>query len=303
MTVPAKTHEVPGDGRLDISDTEFVQFQELIHRKAGIWLSSDKQPLLIARMWARMRELGLRTFHDYHRRVLEDGEAELVRVLDAITTNETSFFRDPRQFEFLEEKVLPLWATRARSRRVRVWCAGCSTGEEPYSIAMALRHRLPQSAGWDVKILATDLSSRALERARAGIFSLTKRDQVPERYLKKYMLRGHGAHDGKMAVMDEVRAMVQFARHNLIDEIWPLHGAVDLLFCRNVLIYFSRESREEAARRLAARVAPGGYLFLGHAESLRGMGTDLQPTIPAVYTRGERNMGRAQNRADARANG
>jgi chemotaxis protein methyltransferase CheR len=285
MTVPPWTQEASGNGRLDISDAEFKRFQELIHRTAGIWLSTEKQPLLIARLWGRMKELGLQSFNQYHRRVVEDGEAELVKVLDAVTTNETSFFRDPRQFEFLEEKVLPLWATRPRSRRVRVWCAGCSTGEEPYSIAMILRHRLPISAGWDVRILATDLSNRALERARAGIFPLTKRSQISERYLKKYMLRGRGAHEGEMAVMDEVRAMVQFTRHNLVDEIWPLHNTVDLLFCRNVLIYFSRESRERTSRRLAARVAPGGYLLLGHAESLRGMGIDLDPAIPAVYTR------------------
>lgn len=283
--MPPWTHEAFGNGRLDISDAEFKRFQELIHRTAGIWLSTEKQPLLIARLWGRMRELGLRSFNEYHRRVVEDGDAELVKVLDAVTTNETSFFRDPRQFEYLEEKVLPRWATRARSRRIRVWCAGCSTGEEPYSLAMLLYHKLPQSAGWDVKILATDVSSRALEGARAGIFPLTKRNQIPERYLRKYMLRGYGKHEGEMAVTDEVRAIVRFARHNLVDEIWPLHGTVDLLFCRNVLIYFSRESREHTSRRLAARVAPGGYLFLGHAESLRGMGIDLDPAIPAVYTR------------------
>jgi len=289
MIVPAWKHEAPGDGRLDISDAEFARFQQLIHRTAGIWLSAQKQPLLIARLSRRMRELGLSTFDEYHRRVLEDGEAELIRVLDAVTTNETSFFRDSRQFEYLEEKVLPLWATRARSRRVRVWCAGCSTGEEPYSVAMVLRHRLPAAQGWDVKILATDLSTRALMQAREGIFPISKRGQIPERYLKKFMLRGRDHREGEMAVMDEVRSMVTFARHNLIDQIWPLHGAVDLLFCRNVLIYFSRESREQAARRLAARVAPGGYLFLGHAESLRGMGADLKPAIPAVYTRPERD--------------
>ena len=192
-------------------------------------------------------------------------------MLDAICTNETHFFREPRHWEFLAERVFPAWRDEAdagrRPRRVRVWSAACSTGEEPYSLAMSLLTAFP--AGWALEVLATDLSTKILERAAAGVWPLAKAKEIPEPYLKAFMLKGFGAQEGLMRAGPEIRALVRFDRVNLIGDDWPPGPPFDLVFCRNVLIYFDRH-RRAVVDRLLDRLAPRGYLFLGHAESLGG---------------------------------
>jgi chemotaxis protein methyltransferase CheR len=161
-----------------ITNQEFALFQALIHREAGICLSPAKKTLLVGRLTRRLRDMGLNSFEAYYRRVVERGEEELARLLDCICTNETHFFREPPQFEFLELRGFPEWAARAasglRARRIRVWSAGCSTGEEPYSVAMTLWEHFPPADGWEIEILATDLSTRALEQARAAVWPIEK---------------------------------------------------------------------------------------------------------------------------------
>jgi chemotaxis protein methyltransferase CheR len=209
-------------------------------------------------------------------------------MLDRLVTNETRFFREPAQFAFLETEILPRWsaeaADRARPRRVRVWSAGCSTGQEPYSIAMTL---LAGLEGWDVEVLATDLSGRALRQAIAGVWPVEKAAEIPEQYLKTYMLRGVRSASGTMSASNAVRAVIRFQRLNLHDEL-PDLGTFDLIFCRNVLIYFDVASRTRAITRILGRLAPAGYLFLGHSESLLSSGLRLRPMAPSVYSRGSR---------------
>ena len=207
-----------------------------------------------------------------------------MRMLDCITTNETHFFREPHQFDFLRQAVLPAWEeaghSGGRPRRIRAWCAGCSTGEEPYSLAMTLLHHLP---GWAVEILATDLSTRVLEVARAGTWSADKAKEIPSPDLERYMLKGVRSQENKMKAGDELRSVIEFRRLNLNDdEDYPLGGRFDLVFCRNVLIYFSVESRMRVMRRLLSRLQPTGYLFVGHAETLGGM-SEVRGVIPTVY--------------------
>jgi len=269
---------------LAVSDRDFLRFQALIHREAGIWLAPVKKALLVGRLARRLRELGLVSYGDYFERVVED-EAEKIRMLDAICTNETHFFREPRHFEFLAERIFPAWRAEAdagrRPRRIRVWSAACSTGEEPYTIAMMLLSSFP--AGWDLEVLASDLSTKVLDRAAAGVWPLEKSKEIPEEHLKAFMLRGYGAQEGLMKAGPEIRGIVRFARVNLVGDDWPAGPPFDLVFCRNVLIYFERQAKITVVERLVDRLAPQGYLFLGHAESLGGFTTKARPVLPTVY--------------------
>jgi chemotaxis protein methyltransferase CheR len=279
---------LPADVHLkSITQKEFLNFQEFIYRTSGIWLSSAKTALLVGRLSKRLRLLGHKSFSEYFRVVNDDPE-ERTRMLDAISTNETRFFREPNQFEFLEQRVLPQWiaAAEARNRRrsVRVWSAGCSTGQEPFSLAMTLLYHLPASAGWDIEILATDLSTRVLETANSATWEFAKSHEIPEHYLKSFMLRGHGDQRGKMKAGPDVRSLIRFSQLNLNDDKYPVSGKFDLVFCRNVLIYFDLETRTRVVNRLLEHLVPDGFLFVGHAESLHTMAGALRRVVPTIYT-------------------
>jgi chemotaxis protein methyltransferase CheR len=269
-----------------LTEREFKGYQRLVYREAGIWLSPAKKALLVGRLSRRLRELGGLSFGAYLRRVEEDA-AERLRLLESLCTHETHFFRESQHFELLEREVLPRWRARGdtgsgEGRRVRVWSAGCSTGEEPFSLAMVLRHHLPAEEGWDIQILATDLSTRVLERARQALWPVQKAEEIPKRYLRAYMLRGVGGQEGRMKAGPELRALVRFQQVNLNDG-HGLVGRFDLVFCRNVLIYFDAASRARAMERLLGHLSPHGMLFLGHAESLSGHGGQVCTVMPTVY--------------------
>jgi chemotaxis protein methyltransferase CheR len=279
---PERAAAGPVSAIAGVSDRDFTRFQRLIHEEAGIWLAPVKKALLVGRLARRLRELGLVSYGDYYDVVVAD-EAERIRMLDAICTNETHFFREPRHFDFLADRVVPAWRAEAeagrRPRRVRVWSAACSTGEEPYTIAMTLLAGLP---GWEVEILASDLSTKVLARAEAAVWPLEKAKEIPEPYLKAYMLKGFGGQEGLMKAGPEIRSLVRFARVNLTHD-QPGLGTFDLVFCRNVLIYFDRDTKGQVVNRLLDRLAPHGYLFLGHAESLGGFTTRAKAVLPTVY--------------------
>ena len=269
-----------------ITEREFLRFQELIHRVSGIWLTYAKSALLVGRLSKRLRQLDLTTFSEYHRVVTTDSEEQNC-MLDAISTNETRFFREPGQFEFLRKRVFPQWQTDAakgaRDRRIRVWSAGCSTGQEPYSLAMVLCHDFPAAAGWEIEIVATDLSSRALAVARGATWESAACSQIPEPYLKAYMLKGCGRQEGRIKAGPEIRSVVKFLRLNLNESEYAVNGPFDLIFCRNVLIYFDRTDRDRIVRRMLSYLAPSGYLFVGHAESLHAMHDVVRSVITTVY--------------------
>jgi len=267
-----------------MSDREFRAFRDLVYRESGIHIADHKRELLTARLSRRIRTLGMVQFGQYLALVERESQ-ERVEMLDRLVTNETRFFREPSQFEFLETQIIPRWraeaAERGRTRRVRVWSAGCSTGQEPYSIAMTL---LAHLEGWDVEVLATDLSGRALRQAMAGVWPIEKAAEIPEKYLKAYMLRGVRSRSGRMSATDAMRAVIRFQRLNLHEDL-PELGTFDLIFCRNVLIYFDLASRTQAVARILSRLSPGGCLFLGHSESLLSSGLRLRPMAPSVYAR------------------
>jgi chemotaxis protein methyltransferase CheR len=271
-----------------MSDHEFNLYRKLVYDRAGIALNPSKKALLEARLGRRVRQLGMESFRAYYEYVTADRTGgEMVCLLDRVATNATHFFREPRQFQFVAQKLLPGWITQAhngeRPARVRTWSAGCSTGEEPYSLAMLLLDFLSPIAGWEVEIIGTDLSSRALESAKKAIWSIEKAKEIPEEYLKRYMLKGTGSQSGLMKAGPQLRSMVHFQHLNLNDGHSAIAGLFDLIFCRNVLIYFDAESRSRVIQTIIKHLGMPGYLFVGHAESLAGLSEQLQHVIPTVY--------------------
>ncbi len=274
---------------LGITQAEFSLLERLVYRESGIRLAEGKRSLVVARLRRRVEALGLRSFRRYCQHVEEDPtRRELVQLLDCITTNETRFFRVGGHFELLEQQACTRWREeareRARPKQVRIWSAACATGEEPYSIAMVLAAALPPALGWDLSVLGTDLSTRALEVARQGVWPVARADQIPQRFLKNYMLRGVKAQATTMAAGPEIRQLLAFQRLNLFTDVYPL-GPFDAIFCRNVLIYFDRESRRQVLERLVRHLVPGGLLFLGESENLQDPVLGLQREIPNVYRR------------------
>src|SRR5215467_11795321 len=270
----------------EISEKEFLRLRNFVHEEAGIWLSQAKTALLVGRLAKRLRHHGLKSFKQYYDLVINSPE-ERIQMLDALSTNETRFFREPQHFELLKEVIFPKWTEEAasgrRGRKIRVLSAGCSTGQEPYSLAMALLDRFPAAAGWEIEIIGTDLSTRALEIARSGVWPAAKADEIPPPYLKAFMLKGFSDQAGKMKAGPEIRSILRFFRMNLNEPAYPLTGKFEMVFCRNVLIYFDQQGRERVVRRLANFLSPDGYLFLGHAESLHTLSDHLRSVIPTVY--------------------
>jgi chemotaxis protein methyltransferase CheR len=268
-----------------LRNSDFAQLRRLVYREAGIHLSLHKQALVESRLGGRLRQLGLRSYRDYVLLVQEDAE-ERIQMLDRITTNETRFFREPHQFRFLEERLFPHWqaeaARGARRRSVRVWSAGCSTGEEPYSLAMSLLHHFPPASGWSLEVHATDLSTRALDAAFTGVYPVERSSEIPRSLLRRFVRRGTGAQEGSMRVVSQVRALVTFQRLN-INQPSQVPGPFDLVLCRNVLIYFDTASRRRAIEALVRQLVPGGHFLLGHSESLNGANTELRHVVPNVY--------------------
>jgi chemotaxis protein methyltransferase CheR len=237
--------------------------------------------MVYSRLARRVRRHGLASFADYLR-VVERGGAELQEFINSLTTNKTDFFREPHHFEYLRGAVLPRLAARG-PRRVRVWCAASSTGEEPYTLAMTLREACPPAAGWDVKVLASDIDTAVLAAAERGVYDADRAGGIPPALLRKYFLRGAGANRGKVSARPELRELLAFRRINLVDDPWPVRTRFDAIFCRNVAIYFDRDTQRRLFDRFAAHLEPGGYLFLGHSETLHGLTDRYAPTGGTVY--------------------
>jgi chemotaxis protein methyltransferase CheR len=269
----------------ELNQREFDQLSRLVYEKSGINLHQGKQELVRARLSKRLRETGLNTFQAYYDFVLrEDTGQELVALLDSISTNLTSFFREPAHFDYLRQEILPQMAERQGlgSRRLWVWCAGCSSGEEPYTIALCLLEGLPSLIGWDVKIVATDISTRTLETAQAGIYKAERVSTVPRELLSRYFQRGVKEWAGHYRVKPAVRRLVDFRRANLLEGP-PVAGQFEVIFCRNVMIYFDAPTQERVIGIFRNHLLPGGVLFIGHSESLARVKHNLRYLKPAVY--------------------
>lgn len=264
-----------------ITSQEYERFRGLIYTESGISLSDHKQTLLVSRLSKRLRELGLSTFSEYYDRVTEDptGE-EFTRMLDLISTNKTDFFREPKHFDFLRERILP---ELEGVKTIRVWSSACSTGEEPYSIAIALYEGVQNPAQWEFKILASDLSTRVLAKAASGIYDDERVQNVPADVVRRHFLRGRGDSAGLVKVKPHLAAIVRFRRLNLMDDRFPIKQPLDLIFCRNVMIYFDRPTQERLVNKFHDYLKPGGYLFIGHSESLQWVHHPFRSLAPTIY--------------------
>ena len=275
-------------GQFVITDREFHHFRALVLQQTGISLGDSKRQLVCSRLGKRLRHYGYSTFSQYYDHLVErdpDGE-ELVRMINAITTNKTDFFREAHHFEFIRSGILPGLVSDAGTgggRRLRVWSAGCSSGEEPYSIALMVMEGLPRPWAWDVKILASDIDTDMLAKGREGVYGEDRLATLPPDLRERYFLRGRGSREGLVCVRPEVKELVAFRRINLRDETWPIRTLFDWIFCRNVIIYFDRALQEGLVSRFVQLLKPGGYLFLGHSESLLGMRLGLKYVGNTVY--------------------
>lgn len=261
----------------------FDKFREIVYQKSGISLGEQKEALVSSRVSKRMRALGLTEYRDYIALVLNDRSGEeIVQLIDAISTNVTSFFREADHFDFLKQ-ALTKWEA-AGQRRFRIWSAASSSGEEPYSIAITLLDTL-QSKGVDARILGTDISTRVLEKCRAGVYEQDKTNSIPHGLRDKYFTRLRRNDTVLYEAKPALKNMALFRRLNLANTPYPMKGPLDVVFCRNVMIYFDNEVRSRLLKEIARLLKPGGYLMVGHTESLTGIACGLKTVKPSVYVK------------------
>jgi chemotaxis protein methyltransferase CheR len=269
----------------EVTDRDLAAIVRMVYEKSGITLHAGKRALVSARLQKRLRHRGLASFRDYVKLLQADvtGE-ELTAMLDAITTNHTSFFRESQHFEYLAKTVLlPL---HAGTRTILGWSAACATGEEAYTIALTAAELFGQDCRRRVRLLASDLSTRAVARASSGIYRADRVAELPRHLVLKYFQKAVGAPPGLLQIAAPVRQLIEFRRHNLLSPA-PPGPPFDFIFCRNAMIYFDRAAQQRVLDTLEARLARGGYLFISHSESLNGLRHGLTWVAPAVYRRGE----------------
>jgi chemotaxis protein methyltransferase CheR len=268
---------------IKLKKTQFNRISQLVGQLTGINLHQGKQELVRARLTKRLRALGLKSL-DAYMEYLEhdDPEGELVAMIEAMTTNKTSFFREPQHFAYLCRQIVP----GIRNRKIRVWSAGCSSGEEPYSTGIQLDEAIKDHNLWDTGILATDLSSRMIAHARKGIYDTSHLREVPPLLISKYFTCIETRPVRRYQVIEPLRRRVHFARLNLMGE-WPMKGPFDVIFCRNVMIYFDKVTQEQLVNRFWKLLKPGGHLFVGHSESLAGSPHKFRYVQPAIYMKND----------------
>lgn len=252
-----------------LTKSDFVHLCQMVDRHTGIQLAAGKEDMLYGRLSRRIRKLGLPSFKAYIELLEQDEESdEFNAFINSVTTNLTSFFRENHHFEFLKKKLLPeLMQRNSASRRIRIWSAGSSSGEEPYSIAMCVAETVP--SGWDVKILATDLDTEVLAHGEQGVYDIGRLDDMEPGRIHRWFMK-NPQQPGKVRVRPELQQLIHFRQLNLLRE-WPMKGPLDIIFCRNVIIYFDLPTKQKLMNRYADLLSPEGYLFLGHSEAMNNM--------------------------------
>lgn len=280
-----------------ITDREFDLIRSLVYDESGINLTDNKKQLVIGRLGKRLRKLGLRTFKEYNA-YLKDagGEQEVTTLLDCISTNKTDFFREPGHFDFLRRELIPGFlgnmgtpptsGMSPHSRKLRIWSAACSTGEEPYSIAITLHESIPEIESYDVKMLASDISTKVLDAAERGVYESERLKPIPYDVMQRHFLMGSGNNNGRFKVKRHLREMIVYRRINLMDASYPIRTRFDVIFFRNAMIYFDKPTQVEVISKLSRYLKDGGHLFLGHSETLQGTDCGLRYVRPNVYRKG-----------------
>ncbi len=269
----------------DFTEQDFKRVQKIVYDFAGIDLNESKINLVYNRLAKRIRFLTLTSFSQYIDYVEAQGESEFIRLINSITTNLTFFFRENHHFEYLAEQVIPsLLMSNAASRQIRIWSAGCSTGEEPYSIAMVLKENVP--SGWDAQVIATDLDSSVVQVGLNGIYTIDRLKGVSQARQKRWFLKGSGSKEGDVKVKPDLQEIIKFDQLNLMDE-WPIKDSIDVIFCRNVVIYFDKPTQSKLFNRYADRLPIGGHLFVGHSESLYKVCDRFELLGQTIYKKNE----------------
>jgi len=269
-----------------MSDKTFYRFSKFIQDELGIKMPDTKKTMLQARLQKRLWKLEMTSFNDYCDYLFshEGMEHELQHMINVVTTNKTEFFREPKHYEYLAEQALPKLMEQRDSKEIfSIWCAGCSTGEEPYSLAMVLNEFAERYSDFQFLILATDISSRVIDQAKLGIYDEERAESVPMTLRKKYLLRSKSNDKGLVRIVPELRSRIRFRRLNFMDRNFGLREQMDIVFCRNVIIYFDRPTQEGVLNRICSYLKPGGYLFTGHSETLNGMKLPVSPVSHTVY--------------------
>ncbi len=290
MTKTMNEHNYQDSSMMKLSERDFLRLSEFIHRECGIKMPPAKKIMLESRLQKRIRHLGMLSLNEYCQYLFTTHgiENELVHMIDVVTTNKTDFFREPGHFDYMVQKALPTLITNNGSgirKKLMVWSAGCSTGEEPYTLAMVLSNFAERCPGvnFEYLILATDISTKVLQKAKQGVYSHDDIEPVPLDNRKKYLLKSRNKSKSLVRVSSELREHVKFRRLNFLEGDFGMREPMDIIFCRNVIIYFDRPTQSTLLNRFYRHVRPGGYMFLGHSETLHGLDVPFVQVAPTVY--------------------
>ena len=274
----------------ELTDKEFVKFRDLIYQLTGIVINDGKRQLVLSRLTKRLRLHQLTSFTQYYDLVTNTMDTEEQSAfINSITTNKTDFFREPHHFDFITNELVPELVESARRGErkpmLRVWHAGCSTGEEPYTLGITLAEAFARHSDWDWRQLASDIDTNVLAHAERGVYEDSRTDTISRDLLRKYFLRGTGEREGHFKVRRELQEHLSFRQVNLLDPAWPMRADTkfDVIFCRNVVIYFDKPTQKRLFERFAARLQPGGLLFIGHSESLLGISDAFDACGQTIY--------------------
>jgi chemotaxis protein methyltransferase CheR len=283
----AESREVSGLKQLEADTAGFAKLTEYLRRESGIYmpLSIKNQTLLAGRMCKLLAQTGIKDYHELYAALVGGKTDVKTQFISAITTNTTHFFRENVHFEVLSKVVREISQTpqALKTREMRIWCAACSSGEEAYSIAMVVRNILPLSENWNIRILATDIDNEIVRLAARGVYPMTALESVPEEFAKNFFDRGSGGSANFVRVRKKIRELVTFANFNLMTPVYPFQFKFDVVFCRNVMIYFDKPEIQETIRKLENSLRTGGYLFLGHSETIMGSSPSLKSRAAACY--------------------
>lgn len=271
--------------KIKMSTDDFNRLSKFIYNELGIKMPIEKKLMLQSRLLKRLSELHVESFQAYLDFVFskEGKESELRTVIDLVTTNKTDFFREPAHFEYLNEVVLPELTEEKKRKKIKFWSAGCSSGEEPYTLAMTLNDYLEKMPGYDFSLLATDLSTRVLEKASLAIYGMDRIKDIPLSLKKKYLLKSKDPNNKTVRIVPSLRKKITFQRLNFMNPAYYTDDDFDAIFCRNVIIYFDRATQEAVINKLIAHLRPGGYFFLGHSESITNMDVPLKHIRPTIF--------------------
>lgn len=267
-----------------LSDKEFNRLSDFIQTNYGIKMPPSKKVVLQGRLHKRLKKLGLADYASYVDYVFsKEGQGEIIHMMDVVSTNKTDYFREPIHFEFLEEVLLPQIKQERGNQKIKIWSAGCSSGEEPYTIGIVMQEFKEQNPGFDYSILGTDISTQMLQQGADGIYKSDRIDIIPTNLKKKYFLKSKDKSNPRVRVVKTLRDRVDFSRLNFMDNYYDVKQTFDIIFCRNALIYFERENQEIIINKLCQSLKPGGYFFLGHSESITNMDVPLQSVKPTIF--------------------